>query len=529
MEPADHGKLIISAFLHCFAGAMALRGPAQFLRDVIPMGLMRFQVYPRDRLAADVAQQAYLSGIDRVAWPVRRSIENSELYLLRSVSESACLHFPWTVAGHGTLTLTTGTLLEQPLPYMLPLELARGVVNQVRTQLFEWQSIGLAVSATLSGKIAEATKQLAAAVVHQNNSQVCAAESETCLRLALDAGNLLASSYIEQSMIVRRRTTGEKHSVFWAGDLGAALLTKATARQFLATFNAVNVPICWREIESSEGHSNWTVADTQIQWARQNGRSVSAGPLLLFDSATWPDWLTLWEDDFESLRDCTAQFLRAAVGRYRGMVDFWHAAARLNTAESLSLDEEEKLRLAALAVEIVDNLDPGKPIIVSFDQPWGEYMSSRDVDFPPLHFADALIRSGLPIAGIGLEINLGYHPGGTLNRPLTEFSRLLDLWSIFGLPLWISLCAPSSNREDPLARQENAVVSGQWTPAAQQAWAARYLPLMLAKPFIQAVCWNQLRDSLPHDFAHGGLFDLHDKAKPALRTLALLRQAVLKG
>ena len=140
------------------------------------------------------------------------------------------------VAGHGTLTLTTGTLLEQPLPYMLPLELARGVVNQVRTQLFEWQSIGLAVSAAISEKIAEATKQLAAAVVHQNNSQICAAESETCLRLALDAGNLLASSYIEQSMIVRRRATGEKHSVFWAGDLGTALLTKATARQFLATF-----------------------------------------------------------------------------------------------------------------------------------------------------------------------------------------------------------------------------------------------------------------------------------------------------
>jgi len=182
-----------------------------------------------------------------------------------------------------------------------------------------------------------------------------------------------------------------------------------------------------------------------------------------------------------------------------------------------------------MALEIVGEIDPGKPVIVSFDQPWAEYMSRRDVDFPPLHFADALIRSGLPVSGLCLEINLGYHPGGTLNRTLLEFSRLLDLWSIFGLPLWISLSIPSADGEDPLARQKDTVMPGEWTPAAQQAWVARYLPLMLAKPFVQGIHWNQLRDSVPHDFPHGGLFDERRQAKPALRTLALLRQALLKG
>jgi hypothetical protein len=201
----------------------------------------------------------------------------------------------------------------------------------------------------------------------------------------------------------------------------------------------------------------------------------------------------------------------------------------VNAAESFSLDEEEKLRLAALAVEVVGELDPGKPAIVSFDQPWAEYMSRQNLDFPPLHFADALIRSGLPVAGVGLEIDLGYHPGGTQNRTLLEFSRLLDLWNIFGLPLWISLCVPSAADVDPLARRKNSIPPVEWTLAAQQAWIARYLPLMLAKPFVQGIYWNQLGDSVPHDFSHGGLFDARGKAKPALRTLALLRQALLKG
>ena len=52
---------------------------------------------------------------------------------------------------------------------------------------------------------------------------------------------------------------------------------------------------------------------------------------------------------------------------------------------------------------------------------------------------------------------------------------------------------------------------------------------MLAKPFVRGIYWNQLQDSVPHDFPHGGLFDEYGEAKPALRTLSLLRQALLKG
>jgi hypothetical protein len=491
------------------------------------MGLMRFQVYPRDRLTDDLVGQAYLSGVDRIAWPVRASLENNELYLHRSISEAACLHFPWTIEGHGRVTLSTGTLLERDLPYMLPLELARGLVNQVRTQLFEWQSIGLVAPDSLVEKIGEATKLLASAVIEQNNSPVCASLSETCLSMAMDAANRLATCYIEQAMIVRRRTI-EKQPVFFGGDLTNSLLDRHTAKQFLATFNAANVPMSWREIEADEGAFKWTVPDAQIQWAKKNNLAVSAGPLLSFDSHNWPDWLTLWEDDFDSLRDFSAQYLRAVVDRYRDRVDFWQIAGRVNTEESLSLSDDEKLRLTAMGTEIIADRDPDKPIFVSFDQPWAEYMSRRDVDFPPLHFADALIRAGLPVSGISLEINVGYNPGGTLSRNLLDFSRVLDLWSIFGLPLWISIGIPSDTGDDPLARKKEAAVLGDWTPSTQRAWIARYLPIALVKPYVQGITWNQLADSTPHDFPHGGMFDAHGKAKPALRTLSLLRQAMLK-
>lgn len=151
-------------------------------------------------------------------------------------------------------------------------------------------------------------------------------------------------------------------------------------------------------------------------------------------------------------------------------------------------------------------------------------MRRRHTDFPPLHFADILARANLGLSGLMMEVNLGYGSGGTMPRQPLEFNRQLDMWSMLGLPIWLSISVPSDSRDDPLAQNRAASPAVGWTPAAQQAWVAQYLPLALAKPLVQGVVWNQLRDAVPHEFPHGGLFDAQRQAKPALQTLASIRQ-----
>jgi hypothetical protein len=417
--------------------------------------------------------------------------------------------------------------MERPEPYLLPLELARGTIAQVRNQLSEWQVIGLTAPDAVHARSAEAIGYFSQAAVVQDDLAASARWAEAALRAALDAGNLLAAAYVEQALAVRRRGGG-KLATFLGADLGATLLDNYTARQYLLSFNAAEVPVCWRDSQTTEGNFSWTTSDAQVEWCRTHGLKVLAGPLLALDPRALPDWLYLFEDDFESVLDFVSAFIRAAVNRYRGKVDYWICAGRINAAESLSLSEQEKLRLVARSIELVRGLDPNTPALASFDQPWAEYMSRRESDFPPLHFADVLARAGLGLAGLMMEINLGYYPGGTLPRHPLEFNRQLDTWSLLGLPLWLSISAPSAHHDDPLAQRRIAILPGSWTAAAQQAWAARFVPLALAKPMVQGVVWNQLRDSVPHDFPHGGLFDERRQAKPALRTLAALRQTLLK-
>ena len=127
-----------------------------------------------------------------------------------------------------------------------------------------------------------------------------------------------------------------------------------------------------------------------------------------------------------------------------------------------------------------------------------------------------------------LEMNIGYSPGGTLRRHPLEFSRLLDAWSSLSLPLWLSISAPNSDADDPLAHSKATVSPGSWTAAAQRGWVARFVPLALAKPMVQGVLWNQLRDNELHDFPNGGLFDDRRHRKPAMRLLGSIRHKYLK-
>jgi hypothetical protein len=333
--------------------------------------------------------------------------------------------------------------------------------------------------------------------------------------------------YTEQVLALRRRQSSRPTTLLGA-DLGSSLPDEYVARKYLEAFNAALVPMTWRDIETTEGAYSWDLVDRQVQWCRDNHLAVCAGPLVQLDAHSMPDWLHLCEGDFESLFSFAAEFVEAVVRRYRGKIDVWIAAGRVNTAEILALTEEEKIKLAAGAVESTRSCDPDAQVLISFDQPWGEYLSYKELDFPPLHFADALLRAGLGLSGLALEINLGYWPEGTLPRDLVDFSQEIDYWAYLDVPLLVTLAVPSSPDFDPLSQRRATPLGDHWSPAAQEAWVHRCVPLLLAKGSVQGVFWNQLRDFEPHAFPHGGLFDLRRHRKPALRQLASIRHAHLR-
>ncbi len=99
-------------------------------------------------------------------------------------------------------------------------------------------------------------------------------------------------------------------------------------------------------------------------------------------------------------------------------------------------------------LEAVRSQAPRSPVVISFDQPWAEYLAGEDLDLSPLHFADALVRADLGVAGVGIEMNLGYWPQGSQPRDLLAISCHLDRWSLLGIPLLVYLTLPSQGTPD---------------------------------------------------------------------------------
>jgi hypothetical protein len=490
---------------------------------------MRFLVFPPDRISAETAQRAYFCGPDRYLWQSRTSRTDEGLLVERSVPDSGYFYIPWEVAGRGELTLCTAWLMERDEPYHLHVELARGKLHQVRTQLAEWQAIGLTVSRPLAESVREAMHRFALAATAQHTPEQAAALADEAIAAAMDAADLLVEHYTQQALHTRLRQN-DKLKVRLGINLGATSVPESVARHLRRACNLVGVPFFWRQIEANERTFSWDVCDEQLAWGEANALEVCGGPLMSFDDLSLPDWLGLWEGDLANLMGCVREFLQRVVVRYRGRVDVWHCAARINTGEVLSLSLEDRLRLAVEATQTVRQLDPATPAILSFDQPWAEYMNRTDTD-PPLYVADALLRAGLNVDGLGLEINLGYYPGGSYVHDALDLSQLLDRWGLLGVPLYVFLTVPSGQHPDGLtrgpARPTGGPEPGGWSPRAQQQWAEKHLPLLLAKPQVQGVIWNQFRDSQPHFFPHGGVLDADDRVKPVINALMAVRRKYL--
>lgn len=491
------------------------------------MGQMRFRVPERDRIPEGGLARIYVAGSEEFPWATRSAWVGDELVVHRGVDDSGYVYVPWLVDGHGQRLLGSTTLMEREKPYVLDVELARGLIQRIRSRLFIWDWLGVSTPPELNAMLREATGLFSRAATSQADPKIAAGFANQAIAMALTVSDKVVRNFAEQSLESRQRQTPV--ATLLGVSLGTTAPSLAMRRQLVDACNLVQIPIAWRAIETREGKRDWKATDEQLGWCQTAGLKVAAGPLLRLDDRGVPDWMYLWEGDEENLTRLLLDHVRSVVTRYIGRVHLWHVASRVNNGKLLSLDEDSRLNLVAQAVKVVRRIDPRTPIVVSFDQPWAEYLVEQDNDLAPWHYADALVRvDDLGISGFGLEINAGYWPGGTSHRPAFEYGKLVDQWSQLGLPLMVMLSAADRDDDDPKAAaniKAEMITTPEGQPDPQAAWASLVAPLLIARPSVQVLLWNQLSDAEPHEFPHGGLFDAKGKPKPTLAMLRELRKS----
>jgi len=496
------------------------------------MGTMTFQLPPDlpRQAARDLERACLAGGPDNMPWPTEQRLDDGRLRLQRVIDESGHLVAPWEIEGFGRLCGTSATLMERQSPFHLLVELARGKLNQLRGHAADWRAAGLQISPDLQRLIHDASFTFGHAVTADAGVDRSPAAAEA-LRMAYQAADELVRTYWQQVFQIRHQRQPRLDTGLLCG-LAASVPPEPLGTALAAACNGVSVPLAWNVVEAEESVYNWAPYDALLKWADEQHLAVTAGPLIDFTSSKLPPWLWLWERDVSGLATFMTRFVEAAVRRYRGRIRRWQLTNAANCSTVLRLAEEQLLSLTYRLAETARAIDPTIEVLVGIAQPWGEYMTLTDRTHSPFIFADTLIRSGLNVAALDLEVVMGVTPRGSYCRDLLEVSRLLDFYALLGVPLSVTLGYPAADGPDPDADPDMRLDAGRWrdgfTPAVQAAWADSFATLAACKPFVHSVRWTHFSDAEPHLFPHCGLVDAQGQPRPALARLRALREAHLK-
>ncbi|TWU19633.1 endo-1,4-beta-xylanase [Allorhodopirellula heiligendammensis] len=513
------------------------------------------------------------------------------LTLTRGVDTSAKLLITSPIDRIGFRVLSTCSLRCIDAPHNLVVELARGSCHRVRAQADIWQRGGLSLSDRFDELLATGTERFLDALQPRQKHGVdahgtgraladCEAEIQST-RAGIEAISLLEQAAAElsklfaaQSMAFRRTREPRLSTMMAAGVLpsdvtisrhrtstraspgrrdpsaaasSAAANVAANASPGLddgpetifseisQAFNAVAVRISWGEIENASGTPDFASANRILDQCASTGMRVIGGPVIDHRAGMLPDWLALMDNHFDQLMSAMTKFVEATVNEFRGRVHLWNAASGLNVCGPLGLDDEQVMRFSIGVLQTIRRCDPQTPVVMSIDQPCGEYLARHADGISPIHFADALLRSGLGLAGIGLNFRFGYEQGDTQPRTALEFAQLIDRWGTLSAPLLVQLSIPAAPGLDPGARIKTAPVSlapemnGQAAAWARQQYdfARPLIETLLAKQIVHAVVWDGASDQLPHVMPHTGVIDSMGAPRPLHAYLAGLRDELL--
>lgn len=481
----------------------------------------------------------------------------------------------------GLLTLQTSLLPHRDEPYILTLELARRQIMLFLNKLEEWGLFDQPGAEPVLKQFEAARQAFTAALVasrsahpapdHPDPKGWASQLSLVALALVVDAGERLAIVDAECQMPERLSGRSYAHAVRtytkmtgetpapgaaiaiagWNGvnlpgipsvgvTVDASQFTEPLHRAVSLASDFINLPMRWNEMEPGEGKYAFANVDRWIEWAVRTAKlPVVGGPLLDFRSRSLPEWIYIWENDYETLRDLVVEHIQTVVTRYRRTVGRWTVAAGLHVNGDFKLSVDQIIDLTRVGVAVVRKLQPQARIQIAIDEPWGEYHTKRKRSLPPLLYADALMQVGLNVDTIGVRVAMGQSASGRTMRDLMTLSAMLDRYAAFNRPLAVTALGVPSAPQPPstpgLGEEAETFEGGTWrypwTPESQADWASQALAIIAAKPYVQSVCWQQLGEGAADgdEMPSGGLCTASGTNKPILQRLAQVRQALREG
>jgi hypothetical protein len=506
------------------AGICGLRNFACFMP-------ITFEIY-RDgnRLMQFAPQGAISIGPESVPVPGEVSFRDGLLVIEKNDDHPTGVGLLWDCGAVGSYHIETTRLPPRDKPYNLNVELARFRLMRIVQKQEDWNLFDFPRAEKFTQYFQEAQAMFAEALGMLDRPGEASKLADASLALSVDLSEQLAVFHGDL-LLNRRRASGAfvKHVV---GCRVNSLVQNQKYRETLAdNFDYVVLPMSWKQMQPQEQTFNTETVDDWVELLARKRVPIIAGPLISLDEGMIPDWLFIWEHDFDTLREMAYEFVQKVVQRYRRAVGAWNVVSGLHAGAAFHLSFEQIIEMTRMLIAQVKTILPNARTLVSITHPFGEYHAKAGIGVPPMLYAEMVAQAGVNFEAFGLELELGVPNPGLFTRDLFQLSCLLDRFSTLGRPVYLTAtCAPGRNTSDPGDASDGHLDPSQagrwhrpWDPQVQAEWMDAVYKLAFSKPYVESVAWGDLAD-LSQQLPGGGLLDDMLKPKPSYMKLQELRE-----
>lgn len=495
---------------------------------------VKFEIYREGkRLTSFQPVSAMVMGPESVPIPGDVSFKSNLLVAERIDDNPVGISLLWEMGETGAYQMETTRLPHRPEPYNLNVELARHRLMKLIQKWEDWNLFDFPKAEKFQQDFRDAQAKLAEALGQLDDGALAAKTADESLAMSLKLGEEI-SLFHSELLLNRRKAAGQFGRTIFGCRADSSVQNQKYKEILAGQLDYACVPMSWRQMQPEE---QAFVADSVDQWIEEMSRKripVIAGPLVRLDESDVPDWLFIYEHDYDTLRQMAYEYVQRLVARYRKGVAVWNVVAGLSANHQFPLSFEQLIELTRLLVVQVKNMLPQARTLVTITQPFGEYHAEHTTSVPPFLYAEMVAQAGIHFEGFGLEIEMGIPTPGSFARDLFQFSCMLDRFALLGKPVFItSISAPGRNTPDPGDISEgklNPAAAGRWHKAwdaeLQADWLEQMYKVILSKPYVENIAWGNLADLNPTVPA-GGLFDDMLHPKPVMTRLADIRQRLM--
>ena len=475
---------------------------------------------------------AHLFAQDEIPVRGQLQLKNGHLLCIRQSDVPIGLATLWDVPDFGRIFLPTTRLPEREAPYNLAVELARARLLRISHKRGEWGMTDPKLADEHLEQIDKALEMFIQALCCLDEPQQAAQLAEEALASALKGGEAMTMAHAKIFLERRNLAQGFGRHTFGCCLDPSRMKDLEYRKHIKDNFHFVTIPISWRQLQPKEHELEFELLDECVQWLNRNRVAVKVGPLVGFAPAYLPDWLYIWENDFEQVREMAYDFVTAVVSRYGNKVQAWDVISGMNAENCFKFTFEQIIEMTRSAALAAKRASPRSLVLIEITEPWGEYYAQNQRTVPPIIYADMIGQSGVPFDGFGIKLRFGRATAGMRARDLLDISSLLDRFALFQKQVHLaSVQVPSA--ADP--RDGNGKTPGSgywhgpWNQDIQAAWLAQIYQIALSKPFVDTVTWQDLADNPQGILLSGGLMTQDLQPKASLLRLQQLKAQLVRA